>query len=58
MKKSDINPMPPYFDHYINLVADVELSQAFADSIQQLNELNKDLLTSLETEATPQTNGR
>lgn len=48
MKKSDINPMPPYFDHYINLVADVELSEAFADSIQQLNELNKGLLTSLE----------
>ena len=40
--------MPQYFDHYINLVADVELSQAFADSIQQLNELNKDLLTMLE----------
>lgn len=41
--------MPPYFDRYINLVADVELSQAFADSIQQLNELNKGLLTSLES---------
>lgn len=40
--------MPQYFDYYINLVADVELSQAFADSIQQLNELNKDILTSLE----------
>lgn len=49
MKKSDINLIPPYFDHYINLVADVELSQAFADSIQQLDELNKDLLTSLES---------
>lgn len=47
MKRSDIDPMPPYFDHYINLVADVELSQAFADSVQQLNELNKDLLRSL-----------
>ena len=47
MKKSDVNPMPAYFDHYINLVADVELSQAFADSIQQLNEVNKDPLKSL-----------
>jgi hypothetical protein len=25
MKKSDINPMPDYFNRYINLVADVEL---------------------------------
>ncbi len=49
MKKSDINPMPPYFDHYINLVADVELPQAFAESIQQLNEIDKDLLQSLES---------
>jgi DinB superfamily len=48
MKRSDINPMPRYFDYYINLVADVELSQGFADSIQQLNELNQSLLTSLE----------
>ena len=41
--------MPPYFDHYINLVADVELPQAFAESIQQLNERDKDLLQSLES---------
>ena len=47
MKKSDINSMPQNFDHYINLVADVELTQAFDDSIQQLNESNMDLLTSL-----------
>lgn len=44
MKKSDINPLPDYFDRYINLVADVELSQAFADSIKQLDELDKNLL--------------
>jgi len=48
MKKSDINPMPEYFDRYINLVADVELSQAFDDSIGQLNELDRNLLTRLD----------
>ncbi|MBA3692169.1 MAG: DinB family protein [Acidobacteria bacterium] len=48
MKKSDINPMPQYFDRYINLVADVELSQAFDDSISQLNELDRNLLTRLD----------
>ena len=41
MKKSDINPMPGYYDRYINLVPDVELSQAFDDSIRQLNELDR-----------------
>ncbi|HUQ32593.1 MAG TPA: DinB family protein [Pyrinomonadaceae bacterium] len=47
MKKSDINPMPDYFDRYINLVADVELSQAFDDSIEQLNDLDKNLLEAI-----------
>jgi hypothetical protein len=44
MKKVDINPMPNYFDRYINLVADVELAQAFEDSITQIDELDKNLL--------------
>jgi hypothetical protein len=44
MKKSDINPMPDYYDRYINLVADVELAQAFDDSIRQLDELDANLL--------------
>ena len=48
MKKSDINPMPEYFDRYINLVADVELTQAFDDSIQQLNALDINLLKRLD----------
>ncbi len=48
MKNSDINPMPEYFDRYINLVADVELSQTFDDSIAQLNKLDKDLLAKLD----------
>ena len=48
MKESDINPMPEYFDRYINPVADVELSQAFDDSIRQLNELDRNLLAKLD----------
>lgn len=44
MKKSDISPIPDYFDRYINLVADVELAQAFDASIKQLKELDKNLL--------------
>ena len=40
--------MPEYFDRYINPVADVELSQAFDDSIAQLNKLDKNLLAKLD----------
>ena len=48
MKRSDIDPMPQYFDRYINLVADVELRQAFEDSIGQLDELDRNLLARLD----------
>lgn len=48
MKKSDINPMPEYFDRYINLVGDVELLDAFDDSIEQLKNLNFELLERLD----------
>jgi hypothetical protein len=44
MKRSDINPMPQYWDRYINLVPDVELSQAFDDSIRQLDHLDRTTL--------------
>lgn len=47
MRKSDINPLPQYWDRYINLVPDVELLQAFDDSIRQLNDLDRNLLTRL-----------
>lgn len=39
--------MPQYYDRYINLVADVEMSRAFDDSIQQLNEIDSNLLARL-----------
>ena len=29
MKKSDIHPMPPFFDRYINLVDDIAIFEAF-----------------------------
>ena len=50
MKKSDINPMPEYFDRYINLVADVELSMAFDESIRQLDNLNVEHLEKIRGE--------
>jgi hypothetical protein len=53
MKKSDISPMPDYFDRYINLVVDVELSHAFDDSIKQLNELDKNLLAKISSKKAP-----
>jgi hypothetical protein len=40
--------MPEYFEKYINQVDDLELSQAFDDSIRQLNELDRNLLTKLD----------
>lgn len=48
MKKSDINPMPEYFDRYINLVGDVELLDAFGESIEQLEMLDFKLLEHLD----------
>lgn len=37
MKKSDLNPMPEYFDRYINLCDDVSLTDAFQTSINEVN---------------------
>ncbi len=48
MKKSSINPMPEYFEKYINHVGDVELSEAFANSIRVLETLDTELLTRLD----------
>src|SRR5947209_9450428 len=47
MNKSAINPLPPNFAKYINLVSDIELEQAFDGSVRQLNELDKNLLNNL-----------
>lgn len=48
MKKSNINPMPEYFDCYINLVPDIELLQAFDNSIEQLNAIDRNLFAKLD----------
>ena len=38
MTKSDISPMPIYFDRYINMVDDVPLSQALQISLEELKQ--------------------
>ncbi len=40
--------MPEYFDRYINLVDDIELAQAFDDSIRQLDALDSKRLAKLD----------
>ena len=47
MKKHEISPMPGYFDRYINLVAQEELSDAFDESVKALQNLDIKLLTAL-----------
>ncbi len=48
MKKSDINPMPEYFERYINQVDEMDLRQAFEHSAQKLEVLDKSLLARLD----------
>lgn len=40
MKKSDIKRLPEYFDYYINLNEDIELTEAFNKSLKQIDELD------------------
>ncbi|RYY81673.1 MAG: DinB family protein, partial [Chitinophagaceae bacterium] len=39
MKRSDIKEYPDYFEYYIKLVDDVELSEAFDRSLAQIDAL-------------------
>lgn len=48
MKRSDIDPMPEYWERYIKLVPDVDLPQAFADSIARLDQLDRTALARLD----------
>lgn len=49
MKRSEISPQPGFFEKYINLVDDVELSDAFEISLQQINQLDLALLKQIGT---------
>ena len=42
MKRSDIQPLPEYFDRYINLADDIELIDALEKSLDNLNKLPLD----------------
>lgn len=44
MKKSDIKEFPKYFDYYINLNEDIELTEAFEKSIKQIDDIDIDQL--------------
>jgi len=48
MKRSDIKTMPEYFERYINQVDDLELSQAFDESVKQLDRLDINLWAKLD----------
>lgn len=44
MKKSDIQEFPEYFDYYINLNRDIELTEAFDESINQIDTIDVERL--------------
>lgn len=48
MKKSQITKMPDYYDRYIKLAKDIELIDAFDDSINDLNALDRNLIKKLD----------
>ncbi|MBI5473311.1 MAG: DinB family protein [Ignavibacteriae bacterium] len=47
MRRSDIKVMPEYFDRYINLVDDIELSDAFQRSIDAIEALDREAMRRL-----------
>lgn len=44
MKKSDIKEFPEYFDYYINLNEDIELTAAFDKSLKQIDAIDLEQL--------------
>jgi len=47
MKRSEVYPMPPFFDRYINIVDDIDLNAALEDSDRIENLVDKQLLLNL-----------
>jgi len=47
MKRTDINPLPEFFDRYINLTDDTELSDALQVSLQEVGFFALDTLKTL-----------
>jgi len=47
MKRSDIHPMPAYFDRYINLAADIDLKEALQQSATDIDNFPLDKWTAL-----------
>lgn len=47
MKRSDIQPMPEFFDRYINLAEDEEIIQSLESNLSVLENLNIQLLAAL-----------
>jgi hypothetical protein len=47
MKRSDITPMPAYFDRYINLADDKELSEVLQTSLEELDRIPLDTWVAL-----------
>jgi hypothetical protein len=47
MKRSDIQPIPDYFDRYINLIDDIELDEAFAQSLARIDSIDVERLMQL-----------
>lgn len=40
MKRSDIKIFPEYFEYYINLVEDIDLTHAFDNSLKQIDDID------------------
>ncbi len=48
MKKSEITAFPEYFDYYINLSEDIELEEAFDQSLNQIDAINVEQLSRID----------
>jgi len=47
MTKSEINPMPKFFDRYINVVQEENLFEAFAKSVADIENIDREKLKAL-----------